>query len=219
MTIWKGVPVSAAALVLALALQGSAAGAGSAPSVYTANSKTVPGVTTAVILKNGQNATVTATDAVCPWGTSLCYGPNGDSSTTAGGGFLLPGVPSWGLVGRVGSGPWVQVGSGPTKLSGSGVLVFAVNDNYYPDNTGTVGNACYPGHGYGDTNHTNCGPPGQTPDACYPGNGSDNTNRDHCGPPGQGAGNGNTGAAGDDNPGHGGGNGNPGQGGGNGRQP
>ena len=196
MTIWKGVAVSAAALVLALALQGSAAGAGTAPSVYTVNSTTIPGVTTALVLKNGQNATVTATDAVCPWGTSLCYGPNGDSSAPAG--FLLPGVPKWGLVGRVGSGPWVQVGSGPTKLSGSGVLVFAMNDDYYPDNTGsfrvtvTVGNACYPGHGYRDTNHVHCGPPGQTPGACYPGNGSSDTNRDHCGPPGQGTGNSNS---------------------------
>jgi hypothetical protein len=234
MTIWKGMTASAAALVLALALQGSAADAGTAVSVYTVDSQTIPGVTTALVLKNGQKATVTATDAVCPWGTSLCYGPNGGSSDTAGSTFLLPGVPSWGLVGRVGSGPWVQVGSGPTTLSGSGVLAFAMNDNYYLDNTGsfrvtvTVGNACYPGHGYGDTNHTHCGPPGQTPGACYPGNGSGDTNRGHCGPPGQGAGSTNTGAAGDGNPEQGGGNGNsepgggngnPGQGGGNGRQP
>ena len=117
MTIWKGVSVSAATLVLAVALQGSAEGAGTAPSVYTVSPKTIPGVTTALVLKNGQNATVTASDAVCPWGTSLCYGPNGDSSAPAG--FLLPGAPKFGLVGRVGSSPWVQVGSGPTKLSGS----------------------------------------------------------------------------------------------------
>ena len=232
MTIWKGVSVSAATLVLAVALQGSAEGAGTAPSVYTVNPKTIPGVTTALVLKNGQNATVTASDAVCPWGTSLCYGPNGDSSAPAG--FLLPGAPKFGLVGRVGSGPWVQVGSGPTKLSGSGVLVFAMNDDYYTDNTGsfrvtvTVGNACYPGHGFGDTNHVHCGPPGQTPGACYPGNGSGDTNRDHCGPPGQGTGNSHSGTSGEGNqgqgggngnPGQGGGNGNPGQGGGNGRQP
>jgi hypothetical protein len=209
MSIWKGL-TAAAPFVLALAIQGSAGGAA---SVYTVGSTTVPGVSTALIVKNGQNATVTATGAVCPWGTSVCVGPNGGSSAIAGSGFLLSGVPSWGLVARVGSGPWVHVGSGPTKLSGSGVLVFAMNDNYYPDNTGTfmvtvtLSNACYPGHGYGDTNHQHCGPPGQNPNACYPGNGSGDGNRDHCGPPGQGSANGNPTATGD--PGKGGGKGKP----------
>jgi hypothetical protein len=192
MNVRKGVTAVAVSLLLALAGQGGAAGAA---SVYTVGSTTVPGVDTGMVLKNGQNATVTATGAVCPWGTSVCAGPNGDSSfDTSASGFLLPGAPAWGLVGRVGSGPWVQVGAGPTKLSGSGALVFAMNDNYYPDNTGsftvtvTVGNACYPGHGYGDTNHEHCGPPGQDPSACYPGHGSGDANREHCGPPGQGSG-------------------------------
>jgi hypothetical protein len=213
MSISKGVTAVAATLVLALAAQGGAAGAG---TVYTVGSKTVPGVNTGLVLKNGQSATVTATGAVCPWGTSACVGPNGDASVnTSTGGFLLPGASAWGLVGRVGTGTWVHVGSGPTKLSGSGTLVFAMNDNYYPDNTGsfrvtvTVGNACYPGHGYGDTNHEHCGPPGQDPDACYPGHGSGDANREHCGPPGQGSGSENSHATGNGNSGRGGGNGRP----------
>jgi hypothetical protein len=64
----------------------------------------------------------------------------------------------------------VHIGSGPTKLSGKGVLVFAVNDDLFPDNTGgftaTVSVAapgpedCYPGWGYGDDKREHCGPPG-----------------------------------------------------------
>jgi hypothetical protein len=211
MNVRKGVTAVAASLSLALAGQGGAAGAA---SVYTVGSTAVPGVDTGMVLKNGLSATVTATGAVCPWGTSVCVGPNGDSSfNTSASGFLLPGAAAWGLVGRVGSGPWVQVGSGPTKLSGSGALVFAVNDNYYPDITGSfmvtvsVGNACYPGHGYGDTNHEHCGPPGQDPTACYPGHGSGDANREHCGPPGQGSGT--VDATENGSPGRGGGKGRP----------
>jgi hypothetical protein len=58
----------------------------------------------------------------------------------------------------------VQVGSGPTTLSGTGELVFAVNDDLFWDNAGsftvTVSYECWPGWGYGDEKHTHCGPPG-----------------------------------------------------------
>ncbi|MEX2194143.1 MAG: hypothetical protein WD844_02565 [Thermoleophilaceae bacterium] len=87
-----------------------------------------------------------------------------DTTSSSFGGFVLPGAPAWGLVGRVGSGPWVQVGSGPTLLAGSGDLVFAVNDDLFSDNTGsftaTVSHTCHPGNGHGDKNHYHCGPPG-----------------------------------------------------------
>ena len=112
--------------------------------------------------------TVTATGGVCPFGDSYCPGPDGatgvDTMSTAFGGFPLPGAPAWGLVGRVGSGPWVQIGHGPTTLSGTGALAFAVNDDLLVDNAGsftvTVSYTCWPGWGYGDKNHTHCGPPG-----------------------------------------------------------
>ena len=85
-------------------------------------------------------------------------------TAAAAGGFPLPGAPAWGLVGRVGGGPWVQIGTGPTRLSGTGELVFAVNDDLLADNSGsftvTVSYSCWPGWGYGDENHTHCGPPG-----------------------------------------------------------
>jgi hypothetical protein len=159
-----------ATIVLVVAAQGTAAGSATT-SEYTVGALTVPGVNTGLVLKKGRPLTVTATGTVCYIG-SLCVGPDGGTSIDkSAGGFVLPDAPAIALIGRVGSGPWVQVGSGPTKLSGSGVLVFAVNDNWFPDNTGSftatvsykaggVSRTCYPGWGHGDTNHEHCGPPG-----------------------------------------------------------
>jgi hypothetical protein len=164
----KGLTLVVATIVLSLAAQGNAAGPGTVSNVYTVDPLTVPGVNTGLVLEAGRPVTVTATGVMCAGGDSLCVGPDGDPSRdttqSAFGGFVLPGAPAWGLVGRVGNGPWVQVGSGPTTLSGSGVLVFAVNDDLFFDNTGgftaTVSYACWPGWGYGDANHDHCGPPG-----------------------------------------------------------
>ena len=192
-------------VALALAAQGTAAGPTSFSNVYTVGALTVPGVNTGLVLDNRLSVTVTATGAVCPFGSSIvCVGPDGepsiDTTQSSYGGFVLPGAPAWGLVGRVGDGPWVQVGSGPTTLSGSGVLVFAVNDDLFGDNTGSftvtvsstssrssTSDTCYPGYGYGDTNHDHSGPPGRASEAppCYPGYGYGDTNHDHSGPPGR----------------------------------
>jgi hypothetical protein len=167
MRILKGLTLLGGTIALVLAAQATAAGPATVPHVYTVGVLSVPGVDTGLVLGNGQSVTVTATGRVCPWGDNTCVGPNGDSSfPTSVGGFELPGAPAWGLIGRVGNGPWVHVGSGSTTLAGSGVLVFAMNDNYYPDNLGsfevtvTVTSQCWPGWGYGDLNHYHCGPPG-----------------------------------------------------------
>lgn len=203
MTILKGFAV-VTTIALALAAQGTAAGPATVSKTYTVGALTVPGVTTGLVLDNGSSVTVTAAGAVCPFGNSIvCVGPDGDPSTDTTqslyGGFVLPGAPAWGLVGRVGSGPWVQVGSGPTTLSGSGVLEFAVNDDLFVDNTGSftvtvsyssVSDSCHPGYGYGDVNHDHSGPPGLTSNACYPGHGYGDTNHDHSGPPGKASGKG-----------------------------
>jgi hypothetical protein len=185
------------AVALAVAAQGTATGAATVSSTYTVGALSVPGVDTGLVLQSGQSVSVTATGSVCPFGSSFCVGPDGDPSvdTTQSlyGGFVLPGAPAWGLVGRVGSGPWMQIGSGPTTVSGSGLLEFAVNDDLFVDNTGSFtvtvtsssgSDACYPGYGYGDTNHDHSGPPGRASDACYPGHGYGDTNHDHSGPPG-----------------------------------
>jgi hypothetical protein len=159
--------VLAATVAFVAGLHGAAAGPITVSNVYTVGGQAVPGVETGLVLSGG-SVTVVATGAVCPFGTGFCPGPDGvqawNTTQSSYGGFPLPGGPAWGLVGRVGSGPWVQVGSGPTKLTGTGSLVFAVNDDLLVDNTGsftvTVSYACWPGWGYGDKNHVHCGPPG-----------------------------------------------------------
>ena len=199
--------VAAAALVLA-------AQVGATSQITTTNSYGVsplgvPGGTTDIVLTSGKSVTVTATGSVCP-GTGFCVSPDGYASDTTHsvyGGFVLPGAPAFGLVARVGTGPWVQVGSGPTTLSGSGALVFAVNDDLFSDNVGgftaTVSYSitCWPGWGYGDENHVHCGPPGlvgKSPPGGAPngnanaqGNGNGNANGQGNGGGGQGNGNAN----------------------------
>jgi len=163
----QGLTLVVVGLALFLAASGAAVGPQTVSTTYTVPGSAVPGLTTGLVLA-GNSVTVTATGAVCPFGNSYCPGPDGNAAwnttTSAFGGFPLPGAPAWGLVARVGSGPWVQVGSGPTAVSGTGALQFAVNDDLLTDNSGsftvTVSYACWPGWGYGDKNHTHCGPPG-----------------------------------------------------------
>jgi hypothetical protein len=194
MNLARNAVVLAAATMLVVMAQASAA----TPTVssYTVSSSAVPGADTGLVL-DGTSVTVTATGSVCPYGTGSCFGPDGSASkdtTTSGfGGFVLPGAPAWGLVGRIGAGPWVQVGSGPTTLSGSGDLQFAVNDDLLVDNTGSFtvavsyssrSGSCRPGWGYGDAHHEHGGPPHRNADACYPGHGYGDKNHHHDGPPG-----------------------------------
>jgi hypothetical protein len=188
----------AAAVLVVPALSGAArpeTGGQTLTGVYTVSGLVIPGVDTGLVLTTGMSVSVSASGAICVSGTSICPGPGGTSSvdtTTSGyGGYVLPGAPAYGLIGRVGDGPWVQVGSGPTTLSGTGHLVFAVNDDFLPDNTGsfevsvTVSyDTCFPGWGYGDANHAHIGPPGLL-DTCYPGHGYGDANHVHAGPPGQ----------------------------------
>lgn len=172
----NGLALVVLAAILVSATWAAAAGSATATYVYVVPGSTVPGLSTGVVLDPASSATVTATGAICPYGSSFCPGPNGDAGwNTTGilyGGFPLPGAPAWGLLARVGSGPWVQVGSGPTTVAGTGVLEFAVNDDFLADNTGTftvtvtvtsstTTGSCKPGWGYGDKNHEHCGPPGQ----------------------------------------------------------
>jgi len=169
MKILKGVTL-VTAVVLALAAQGSAAGSVTT-SVYTVGPMTdEPGLNTGLVLTKG-SVTVTASGSVCYIG-SLCVDPDGDSAIdTTNPEFVLPGASAIALLARVGSGPWVQVGSGPKKLRGKGELVLAINDIYFPDNSGSfevtvaykesgVSRTCWPGWGKGDDNHEHCGPPG-----------------------------------------------------------
>ncbi len=163
----RGWSAAVAVLALAVVAQAGAAGPTTVSNTYSVGGLSVPGLSTGLVLTGGMSVTVTAGGAVCPY-SGFCPGPNGDTgwdtTQSSFGGFPLPGGPAWGLVGRVGNGPWVQVGTGPTTLSGTGELAFAINDDLLVDNSGsftvTVSYTCWPGWGYGDKNHTHCGPPG-----------------------------------------------------------
>jgi len=151
---------------------------------FVAASSATP-LNTGISLVTGASVSITAT-GISVWATGDGAGgcsagsdPNGvgpsstpDNScgyvgpTTADGGFLAPGLTAFSLVGKADSGSFFQLGTGPTVVTGqSGTLSLAFNDNYYGDNskgfTVTVTYTCYPGNGYGDTNHVHCGPPGQ----------------------------------------------------------
>ncbi|MFJ8019528.1 hypothetical protein [Streptomyces sp. NPDC096311] len=84
-----------------------------------------------------RSVTVTATRAIGIDGTQVTYGPQGDTTTTAGPGFPLQGVPKWSLIGRIGNGPWQYIGVGPTTLVSRGELYLAVNDDFLSDNSGS----------------------------------------------------------------------------------
>ena len=173
----NGLTLVVVVAILVSAAWAAAAGTATATYVYDVPGSTVPGLSTSLVVDPAATVSITATRAVCPDGGGAlgCPGPDGDDSAnttgTAFGGFPLVGAPAWGLLARVGSGPWVQVGSGPTTVSGTGVLEFAVNDDYLADNTGsftvtvsvtssTQVDSCKPGWGHGDKNHEHCGPPG-----------------------------------------------------------
>jgi hypothetical protein len=131
------------------------------------SARTMPGADTGFAVKAGAPLTVRAFGGVCLFGAGSCVdSPNGDPSVdTTTGAFPLPGAPAGALIARVGDGPWTQVGSGPTAVSGSGNLVFAVNDDSLGNNTGgflaIFSYECYPGNGFGDQQHYRCGPPGK----------------------------------------------------------
>ena len=214
----QGLTLSVIALALVLAASATAVGPVTiTTTTYAVSGTAVPGASTGLVL-NGNTVSLTATGAVCPGNGAVCPGPNGNSgyntASSPYGGFPAPGAPAWGLVARVGSGAWTHVGGGPTTISGSGVLQFAVNDDYLGDNSGSFtvtvtagpsGTGCTPGWGNGDKNHAHTGPPGKTGSACRPGFGNGDQNHDHGGPPGQA--NAGTTAGTDAGPGNGNGNG------------
>ena len=147
---WSGLTLVVVVAILVSAAWAAAAGTATATYVYVVAGLEACRASAPVSSSTRRRApSVTATGAICPYGGSFCPGPNGDVGwNTTGilyGGFPLPGAPAWGLLARVGSGPWVQVGSGPTTVAGTGVLEFAVNDDFLADNTGSVHR-----HGHGD---------------------------------------------------------------------
>ena len=115
-------------MVLVLPALSAAAGQTTVTSVYTVDGK-ISGFNTGLVLTDGMSVTATATGVVCAYLNNFCTSPSGDVSygTTSSlfGGFVLPGAPAFGLVGRVGNGP---MGAGrdradnPVRNGSAGVL-------------------------------------------------------------------------------------------------
>jgi hypothetical protein len=104
-----------------------------------------PAVNSGVFVTPSAPVTVTATGTAyyCPgcavpptgWppGVTTCL--TGDPNYVC----LAPDLPSFSLVGRLGSGPWIAIGAGPTTLNGNGELILAFNDwigTYYNNSGG-----------------------------------------------------------------------------------
>ena len=73
--------------------------------------------------QKGRSVTVTASETVCP-NTGYCVSPDGtsvvDTTQSNFGGFVLPGAPAYGLVGRVGSGHGYRSAVGRRSFPGRG---------------------------------------------------------------------------------------------------
>jgi len=102
-------------------------------------------VASGIVLDPGDTAILTAVDGnpqvyvfSAPGGPH--YGPNGQPGSTTcinpTSPCPAPNVASYALIAKVGSGPWVFVGTGPTTVSGVGEIFFALNDGKYFDNVG-----------------------------------------------------------------------------------
>jgi hypothetical protein len=91
----------------------------------------------------GITATGTMTSGECS--SNVCnYTPAGAPGSTSctgipPGAFTAPALPCWSLIGKIGTnGSPFEVGDSlQTTASAAGELYLGVNDNYYPDNTGS----------------------------------------------------------------------------------
>lgn len=124
---------------------------------YTIAGTAEVGLATGFILKEGVPAIISASGQVGFYFAGLAdpATPNGRPDV----GFFN-GFPVVSLVARVGGGSLQFVGTGPTQLTGSGEVVFYVNDTFFGDNSGSwnieITYDCYPGYGFGDKNHYHC---------------------------------------------------------------
>jgi len=115
------------------------------------------GLATGFILKEGVPAVITASGLVGFYfaGQTDPSTPNGRADAG-----IYNSFPVVSLVARVGGGELQFVGEGPTELTGSGEVVFYINDTFFEDNDGSytiqISYYCYPGFGIGDANHYHC---------------------------------------------------------------
>lgn len=99
---------------------------------------TQPWTDTGIDLSSGNAVTITASGTVYfAAGPALPYGPDGNTSCTAGPDFTAPGLHCFSLVGNIANGTPFQVGSNNSILAASGRLYLGVNDNVFTDNSGS----------------------------------------------------------------------------------
>ncbi|MCW2967853.1 MAG: putative internalin, partial [Solirubrobacteraceae bacterium] len=95
------------------------------------------GADTGIAVDASHPLTVSAAGTWYPCG-GCAIGPDGGSTWSAN--TLASYAPGASLVAKVGSGPWFEIGSGPTSVTGTGELYLAMND--YPggfgDNSGSL---------------------------------------------------------------------------------
>lgn len=125
---------------------------------YTILGTDSDGLATGFVLKEGISATITASGQVGFYFAGLNDPATPNGRPDAG---IFNGFPVVSLVARVGGGDLQFVGIGPTQLTGSGEVVFYVNDTFFSDNSGSwdiqIAYECYPGPGYWKT-HSEFGP-------------------------------------------------------------
>jgi hypothetical protein len=109
---------------------------------------TLPGATqwldTGVYLNAGDGVGIRASGTIYINPTDAPESPNGDPNCTQAGGpaaasqFPDPDATCYSLIGRIGNGAPFEIGSA-TQLTdvSAGELYIEINDNYYPDNTGS----------------------------------------------------------------------------------
>jgi hypothetical protein len=99
-----------------------------------------PWTDTGVDVRGGQEIYVNATGEV-RWGPNRRDGAAGEKNSPRNTNRPLPDRPAAALIGRIGDGgdPFFIGGDpGPFRMRGSGRLYLGLNDDYFPDNTGSL---------------------------------------------------------------------------------
>jgi murein DD-endopeptidase MepM/ murein hydrolase activator NlpD len=93
---------------------------------------------TGIDLTLGSNVTITASGTIRIAGSDPGKTPAGGPECSASSDFVAPGLPCWSLIGRIGSGTPFYVGTATGfSVTTSGRLFLGVNDNSFPDNSGS----------------------------------------------------------------------------------
>ncbi len=112
---------------------------GSVPSEPTLFNVAIPASSpwtdTGIMIKAGQNVSISASGTIFIAGSDNGKSPDGGGGATCGLSGTVPSAACWSLIGRVGSGPVFAVGSTYDGTPGAGTLYLGVNDDVFGDNS------------------------------------------------------------------------------------